>query len=114
MQAHPRDMRLALKCRHADKARAAALVAALVPFSNSSGTFRGVAGYPGTLGELPHPWRSTFPTRGVDYTIMSYDTPIAWRVGGVWTMPDVRYSQTTSVHQGVVRWPILAGEEVAA
>ena len=112
MQTHPRDMRLALKRSQSDKQRAAALVAARMPFANSSGTFTGVVGYPGTFGELPAQYRAEFPTRGVSYTIMSYDTPIAWLVGDVWTMPDVRYSITTTIHQGVVRYPILAGENV--
>lgn len=38
------------------------------------------------------------------YVIYSYGTPIAWRDRrGEWTVPDVRYSVTTSKHQGKVR-----------
>jgi hypothetical protein len=109
------DNRLALKCGGIEpKRRAGELVSKRQPFSNSGETFRGVVGHPGTLGELPHPWRSTFPTRGVLYTIMSYSTPIAWLTEDGWTMPDVTYSPTTTQHQGVVRVYCLTGEEVAA
>lgn len=48
---------------------------------------------------------------GIDYTIMSYDTPIAWLTGGKWYMPQDRYSTTTSRHQGMVRY-VLRNQEV--
>ena len=38
------------------------------------------------------------------YIVYSYDTPIAWhsrRQG--WVMPDVKYSNTTTRHQGRIR-----------
>lgn len=109
------DNRLALKCGSiAPKQRAGELVSQRQPFSNSGGTFRGVVGYPGTLGELPHPWRTEFPRTGVLYTIMSYDTPIAWLTEDGWTVPEVTYSPTTTQHQGVMRVYLLTGEQVAA
>ena len=37
------------------------------------------------------------------YAVYSYATPIAWFAHGVWTVPDVRYSVTTSKHQNIVR-----------
>lgn len=43
-------------------------------------------------------------TGRVDYIVHSYGTPIAWhRTDSGWTVPDVRYSATTSRHQGEVR-----------
>jgi hypothetical protein len=39
----------------------------------------------------------------VDYVVYSYSTPIAWHTPKGWTIPDVKYSRTTSRHQGVVR-----------
>lgn len=48
---------------------------------------------------------------GIDYTVMSYDTPIAWLTGGKWYMPQDRYSTTTSRHQGMVRY-VLRDQEV--
>lgn len=39
-----------------------------------------------------------------DYYIYSYATPIAWRVGDKWFVPAVRYSVTTSKHQGIIRY----------
>jgi hypothetical protein len=109
------DNRLALKCGGIEpKQRAGELVAKRKPFSNVTGSFRGFPGSPGTLGWLPEPWRSEFPTR-VSYSIMSWDTPMAWlTTDGYWVMPDVRYSQMTSVMQGTVRAWLLTGEEVRA
>ena len=37
------------------------------------------------------------------YIVYSYETPIAWCQFGIWTMPVVKYSQTTSCAQGRVR-----------
>jgi hypothetical protein len=42
------------------------------------------------------------------YVVFSYGTPIAWRTAGDqgacgWTIPAVRYSVTTSKHQGIAR-----------
>jgi hypothetical protein len=37
------------------------------------------------------------------YVVKSYGTPIAWFANGVWTVPNVKYSPTTSNHQRVVR-----------
>lgn len=31
-----------------------------------------------------------------DYVVKSYDTPIAWRAYGIWHVPNVTYSTTTS------------------
>lgn len=38
-----------------------------------------------------------------DYIVWSYRTPIAWRVGTHWLIPDIRYSATTSRHQALLR-----------
>lgn len=37
------------------------------------------------------------------YAVYSHATPIAWYAHGVWTVPNVRYSVTTSKHQNLVR-----------
>jgi hypothetical protein len=109
------DNRLALKCGGIEpKRRAGELVAKRQPFSNAGGTFRGIVGNPDTLGELPPEWRHAFPRTHVDYTILSYSTPIAWLTEGRWIMPPVTYSPTTTQHQGVLRAWLLVGEEVAA
>lgn len=69
------------------------------------------------LGRLPDEWRAKWhEDKGeIDYAIWSYGTPIAWRVTDMWlgnlgqcysshwVMPDVKYSVTTSKHQGKVR-----------
>lgn len=55
-------------------------------------------------GSLPEPYRNEFTYSTVNYVIMSYGTPIAWRrVDGTWRMPLVTYSLTTTGHQNLVR-----------
>ena len=45
-----------------------------------------------------------------DYVVYSYDTPIAWhRADGFWHMPDVKYSVTTSKHQGRILTALCNG-----
>lgn len=68
-----------------------------------NGTLKGVNN-PSQLssGQLPAEWRGVFYS-AMDasdiYVVYSYQTPIAWYANGIWTMPDVRYSVTTSRHQ---------------
>jgi hypothetical protein len=35
--------------------------------------------------------------------VYSYMTPIAWRNGDGWVMPDVKYSKQTTIHQNLTR-----------
>ena len=41
-----------------------------------------------------------------DYIIYSYGTPIAWHGKFGWSLPAIKYSQTTSRHQSIVRGAI--------
>lgn len=72
------------------------------PFT-THGSMRGEPGrYPGyEPGILPRAyWDSA---RQAVYTVYSYTTPIAWvDANGTWTVPNVRYSVTTTRHQGKV------------
>jgi hypothetical protein len=56
------------------------------------------------LGQLPREHANAFMLdhmTGITYVVWSYDTPIAWvRKDGTVVEPDVRYSRTTSKHQG--------------
>lgn len=86
---------------------AADLIAVRQPFT-TSGALRGGAPTSLDCGRLPGDHVSQLMgdllTGHVDYIVHSYGTPIAWhRVDTGWTVPDVRYSVTTSRHQGVVR-----------
>jgi len=82
------------------------------PFKNSTGSLSGttkvLAGW-ASMGHLPDEWSRTFQARSflIDYVIYSYGTPIAWhdKEAG-WVEPDVKYSPTTSQHQGSVRTAI--------
>lgn len=67
----------------------------------TSGALRGDGGCV-SLGQLPDEWAES--AIGASYTVYSYDTPIAWLDSeGVWQCPDVKYSVTTSAHQGKIR-----------
>jgi hypothetical protein len=80
-------------------------------FENSSRTFRGGPNgsvYPIATGELPAQFRPAIT--GADYIVWSYATPIAWCINGFWHTPDVKYSPTTSQHQGQVNTAICAIE----
>lgn len=109
------DNRLGLKTNMEARRRAGELVSQRLPFSNTSGSFRGFPGRPNTFGWLPEEYRRMFDTHRVLYTIMSFDTPLAWLKGtGEWVVPDVSYSPTTSRQQTIMRVYLLTGEQVAA
>jgi len=77
-----------------------------VPFQGSN--LRGVEGNDEsvTQGYLPadESWEVPDMYFKPRYIVLSYDTPIAWWYRGEgWTVPDVKYSPTTSKHQNIVR-----------
>lgn len=65
------------------------------------------------LSMLPRDlWESV---EAADYVVYSYSTPIAWHTlhedgahNGCWTIPDVKYSVTTTAHQHKVMTALLA------
>lgn len=66
----------------------------------------------GRLGDLPTEQRKEFIKAEPDmvYVVRSYETPIGWlTTDGVWTIPALRYSRTTSSHQGMLRLAVRAG-----
>lgn len=69
-------------------------------FSNSVGSFRGGPGNAPMwrTGQLPSEYETS--AHHADYVVWSYRTPIAWHTDGEWVTPAVRYSVTTSNHQG--------------
>jgi hypothetical protein len=78
-------------------------------FVNSSGSLHGHRGWLPNVGRLPSQHVAALDTATVAgdfYVVMSYNTPIAWYANGEWTIPDVKYSVTTSNHQGLVRMGI--------
>lgn len=67
------------------------------------GTYWRGAGWLPTNHQLPPEWRDRFmaDTRNVHvYVVWSYETPIAWYTEAGWVVPPVKYSVTTSKHQG--------------
>lgn len=68
--------------------------------------------YPGTHN--PYPMTGALADKyldsvmSADYVVYSYTTPIAWHINGGsesgdwWVVPDVKYSTTTTKHQGIV------------
>lgn len=94
--------------RYVSRRDAGDYVANLWEFRGSS--MYGIRGnkYSGELGYLPSEWRTefrdAFDAGSVEYVVVSYGTPIAWRVlDGSWIIPDVKYSSTTSRHQNIVK-----------
>lgn len=68
------------------------------------GALRAEEGMPGywTAGRLPADYSASLGD--ATYVVYSYDTPIAWwSEANGWTVPDQRYSVTTSRHQTKVR-----------
>lgn len=80
------------------------------------GALYGYKGNAGTLGYLPDPWREQYyaDANDIDYVVLSYATPIAWHTPTGWTVPDVRYSVTTSKHQGRIRTAVSQLERESA
>ena len=80
-----------------------AAIARLEPFKTHTGSLRGEQGGPSSTGRLPSKHLEELAGHNVDYTVMSYATPIAWHHEGGWHYPDVSYSRSTSRHQSAVR-----------
>lgn len=56
------------------------------------------------LDEHLEMFKAQLARNNVRYVLYSYNTPIAWVLySGDWIVPDVKYSVTTSMHQGVVK-----------
>jgi hypothetical protein len=80
--------------------RTAQAIANREPFT-TSGALRGESRNPGYYvypGQLPRELAAGLES--ADYVVFSYSTPIAWHGPDGWTVPAVRYSITTSRHQG--------------
>lgn len=61
-------------------------------------------------GSLPQAFLSA--VRSAEYVVYSYTTPIAWlNADGTWTVPDVKYSVTTSRHQSKIRSAVKTLED---
>ena len=69
---------------------------------NCNGTLLGTTEDRG-VGRLPGDYWSRFETASAAtdfFAVYSYATPIAWHANGEWFAPAVKYSVTTSRHQG--------------
>ena len=74
------------------------------PFNAGNLTGRRVpAGYGRMSPATADQFIDAVTAHGLDYVVMSYDTPIAWHDSRGWTIPADKYSPTTSAHQNVVR-----------
>lgn len=81
----------------------------LAKFENftTSGSLNGGAsdGSVWQTGQLPAEWTEALKSDpSVSYVVYSYATPIAWysELQCQWVIPDVKYSVTTSKHQGII------------
>lgn len=91
--------------RRVSTGAAAQLISERMSFT-TSGALRGQTRTPGdpvwgeSTGRLPREWFDSLTH--ADYVVTSYATPIAWHVPDEgWVRPAVKYSPTTSRHQGV-------------
>ena len=91
----------------------AKMIAARMPF-DTYGSAMGTNLARQHTGSMPEAWADVYKRDGehITYTILSYDTPIAWVLDdGMWRVPDVYYSVTTARHIGTARYAItIAGE----
>ena len=79
----------------------------------TSGALKGEA-YPSWVGtgrmerDETNDMYATQNVLGIDYVVYSYGTPIAYRAEdtGEWTVPDAKYSVTTSKHQSTIRYAV--------
>lgn len=81
-------------------------LAAREPF-NTYGALRATNERSYCVGLLPEPWadryRSDADAGRIVYQVFSYSTPIAWVLhDGTAVVPQVRYSRTTTGHQGLL------------
>jgi hypothetical protein len=59
------------------------------------------------FGRLPYDERDRYCDDDPEYVVFSYATPIAWYgPKNGWTIPDVKYSVTTTRHQSIVRMAV--------
>jgi hypothetical protein len=89
-------------------------LAYVTPFRTHGALFAVMEDYP-LYGRLPAEWRAKYRadilSPGVRYTVVSYQTPIAWVLAdGAVVIPDVTYSLTTTRHQGQCRAWLAAGK----
>lgn len=66
-----------------------------------------------SMGRLPdepvHLYRADEQGERIEYLVSSYGTPIGWATGtGRVVIPSIRYSTTTSRHQGIVKVNLIA------
>lgn len=70
-------------------------------------TLWGTTGF-SSRGQLPELYWDALIEMNPEYTVYSHKTPIAWYVDGVWIVPHIRYSNTTSARQNKIRAAIGA------
>lgn len=81
------------------------MLANRIPF-RTNGSLRAVAGAVGETGRLPLEWQDRYRADRdvIVYTVVSYETPIAWVTeAGAVEIPDAGYSLTTNRHQNMCR-----------
>lgn len=91
------------KAKRTSNTGAVPLIASKVPFEGSN--MRGIEGAPPSHGWLNGTQfgEQIKTLKNPDYTVMSYNTPIAVHHEEGWHYPDVSHSPTTGKHQSIVR-----------
>lgn len=103
---------------HSNRNKVVSAIAARQDFKNAKSLTGELRKSPLGIGSGQMPWeakeefqeamkRADYLRRDV-YVVKSYDTPIGYHVAGEgWTIPDAKYSSTTSNHQGLLRQAVL-------
>lgn len=76
-------------------------------FKRSGFAMTAIEGAAHSAGRMPEGWAAEYMAAAnagqITYTVMSYATPIAWILdNGTKVQPPVKYSMTTSQHQGML------------
>jgi hypothetical protein len=90
-----------------NRQQARAAIANREAFASHTGNVSGGYGSGRGSGRLParerEAWHRALRQDAGTYTVWSYVTPIAWHAPATgWVRPAVRYSRTTSAHQGMI------------
>ena len=86
-------------------------ILARVPFTASA--LSGNEGKRYETGRLSGDDYQAYLRSNIDYTVLSYGTPIAWHTVDGWYIVSQKFSRTTSKHQSNVRYA-LTSERIAA
>lgn len=83
-----------------------AVLEVLEDFDTRDSLYGRAQNFASSKGMLSEDWRISLQTvedwGELEYVVYSYETPIAWRASGEWTMTNEKHSATTTRHQSSI------------